>query len=137
MDNPQAVALLLLRIFIGLVFFFQGYDKIFNIKVRNVADAYRSNLERRNLPAAVVTFAAFFTSYAELIGGLLLVLGLFKLPVLYLLTFDIIVASAAFSIMKPMWTMEHVFPRLVILMALLLLPQAWDVYTLDAYILSR
>jgi putative oxidoreductase len=136
MENPQAIALLTLRVFIGVVFFFQGYDKVFRIKVKNVISTYHSTLENHNLPPALITLAAFFTSYAELAGGLLLALGLFKLPVIYLLTFDIFVASVAFSIMQPMWNMQHVFPRLAILIALLLLPQDWDIFTLDAYIQS-
>ncbi len=130
----EAFALLLLRIFIGAVFFFQGYDKVFRVKISGVADAFRYDLETRNLPRPLITSAAFFTSYIELIGGFLLVLGLFKLPVLYLLTVDVVVASVAFSIIKPMWNMQHVFPRLVILMALLLLPQEWDWFTIDAYL---
>ena len=128
------IALLLLRIFIGSVFFFQGYDKVFRVKISGVADAFRTELQNHDMPSPVVTFAAFITSYIELICGLLLILGLFKQAALYLLTIDVIIASLAFSIMKPMWNMQHVFPRLAILMALLLLPQNWDIFTLDAYI---
>ncbi|MGZ8569945.1 MAG: hypothetical protein ACXWW0_11185 [Bacteroidia bacterium] len=62
---------------------------------------------------------------------------MFKLPVSYLLTLDLIHTSVANSIMKPMWTMQHVFPCLVVLMALLLLPQTWAIFTLDAYMQSR
>lgn len=129
--NSEAALSFILRVILGILFFFQGYDKVFKIKMKGVVDSFRYELGAIKLPGWLLVSSAWFTSYAELIGGTLLILGLFKLPALYLIGFDLILVTGAFSMIKPMWSMGLVFPRLVILSALLYLPQNWDVLSLD------
>ena len=66
----------------------------------------------------------------------MLIIGLFKIPVLYILGVDLIIVYLAFSMVKPMWDMQFVFPRLLILVALLLLPVDSDYFSVD-FILKR
>jgi hypothetical protein len=60
---------------------------------------------------------------------------LFKTYTLYLLSIDLILVTGTFSIITPMWDMQLVFPRLILLAILLYLPAEWDMLSLD-YLLS-
>jgi hypothetical protein len=61
----------------------------------------------------------------------LLLLGLFEYAALYLLGINLLVAAAGFGIVTPLWDMRHAFPRLALLLLLLLVPQTWHCWTLD------
>lgn len=124
------------RIFLGLLFFFQGYDAIFGIGIRNVTATYKEGFGPKRVPGFLVAAAAWFTSYTELIGGLLLIFGLFLFPALYLLGINLIVAAIGFGITTPLWDTRHVLPRLLLLLLLLLVPAASHVWTLDRLIFN-
>lgn len=133
----QHAAVLLARIFIGLLFFFQGYDAIFRIGIKKVIEAYIYDFKEKGIPRILTVMGAWFTSYVELIGGLLIMFGLFEYYVLYLLGINIIVASLAFSINTSVWDTRHVFPRLILIIFLLIVPPSWDPYTLDNLLFNR
>jgi putative oxidoreductase len=132
----QEVATLLARVFLGLLFFFQGYDAVFNIKISNVINAYQDSFRDKGIPRSLTVIGAWFTSYTELICGAFLILGLFEYPALYLLGLNIAVASLAFSINTPMWDLKHVFPRLVFIVLLLLVPGDFNLFSLDHLIFN-
>lgn len=119
------------RFFLGILFFFQGYDAVFNVKVKNIISTYQDTFSNRGIPGFLIKAGVGFTSYTELIAGLLLITGLFKYCALYLLGANLIVACTAFSITQPMWDMRFVFPRLALLIFLLAIPANWDIWTLD------
>jgi uncharacterized membrane protein YphA (DoxX/SURF4 family) len=137
-DFPEqhAVLAFLLRVILGLLFFFQGYDKVFRIGIAGVTEFFREESEHRRIPVWILRSSAFLTSYIELIGGALLMIGFLKTYALYMLGFDLILVCGAFSLLKPMWDMQLVFPRLVLLTALLYLPSELDVISVDALIWS-
>jgi len=134
-DN-EAVLTFVLRVILGILFFFQGYDKVFKVKINGVIDFFRQELGSIKVPAFVLTSTAWFTSYAELFCGALLILGLFKQYALYILGVDLILVTGAFSLIKPMWDMQLLFPRLILLGVLLYLPAEWDVLSVD-YIIQK
>ena len=76
--NNEAVLTFVLRVILGVLFFFQGYDKVFKIKISSVTDFFREELGVIKVPGFILTSTACFTSFAELICGALLTLGLFK-----------------------------------------------------------
>lgn len=127
----KPVGVLIVRLFLGMLFFFQGYDAVFRVKPRNVVRAFETQLGNRNMPRFLVHTGAYYTSFIGLLGGFLLVLGLFKYIALYLLGIDLLLTAFAFGVIRPMWDMQHVFPRLLLLFLLLLLPDSWDVFSLD------
>ncbi|MEW6468755.1 MAG: DoxX family membrane protein [Bacteroidota bacterium] len=129
--NNESMAVFIGRCFLGLLFFLQGADAVFGIGVRNVVQAIEGPLVSKRIPRALIILGAYYTSYIELVGGALLIAGLFKSYVLYLLGLDLLMASLAFSLIKPMWDMQFVFPRLILLLFLLLAPPAWDLLSLD------
>lgn len=131
--EPMAALTLLIRLFAGILFFFQGYDKVFQLGPSAVAETLRGPMSEKKIPLGVVRIFAAFTSWAELIGGMLLILGLFRYPATLLLGADLLVASFGFSMLKPVWDTQHVFVRLICIgFLLLLLPLEQDVLHLDA-----
>lgn len=132
--NNEAVLTFILRVILGILFFFQGYDRVFKLKISGVIEFFSQQLGSIKVPQFVLVLTAWFTSCAELLCGALLILGLFKTYALYLLGLDLIIVSAAFSLIKPMWDMQQLFPRLILLAILLYLPAKWDVLSVDHFI---
>lgn len=124
-------AVLVVRVFLGLLFFFQGYDKIFRIKVKQVVETIHTPLAVHGVPEIFSIIGAYFTSYVELICGATLIIGFAKYWSMYLLGFDMLFAAVAFGIVEPMWDLKHIFPRLVLLTFLLIIPSQWDVISVD------
>jgi putative oxidoreductase len=122
---------LFIRLFCGIIFLFQGYDKLFKVKLNQVIDTFDDEAEKKHIPKLFVVFSAFYSSIIEFFGGILLIVGLFKSIVLILLGFDLIMVAFAFSIIEAMWDMKHVFPRLVLISALMLMPAEWEIVSID------
>lgn len=130
--NAPVIAVFIARVFLGLLFFFQGWDAVFGVGIKQVIQTVESPLSGKGIPRFFIVAGSWFTSYAALLGGLLLITGLFKYAALYVLGIDLMLAAAVFGIVKPMWDMQFVFPRLVLLLFLLIVPAAWDMLSLDA-----
>jgi putative oxidoreductase len=122
---------LIIRLFCGIIFLFQGYDKLFVVKIKGVVDLFQVNARNKNIPYFFQYGIALYTSCMEFFGGILLIIGLFKNYVLVLLGFDVILVAVAFSVLEPVWDMRHVFPRLLIVSVLLVLPEEWCRFALD------
>ncbi len=126
----EAIALLIARIFLSVLFIIQGYDKVFKLKLENVANTFKYEI-KTPLPDFIYSFTAFFSSYIELIGGIMLLLGFLKLYVLTALGIDLIIVAVGMGLVKPVWNMDVVFPRLVLLLFLLIVPFSSDTFSVD------
>lgn len=133
-EYAEIIASFTARVFLGLLFFFQGYDKVFNIKISGVVRTFEQPYKQTGLPLFLLYAGVAVTSFIELAGGILLILGLFKYIALYLLAFDLLIATAGLSLINPMWDLKFSFPRLVILIFLLIIPQEWDKWMLDKWL---
>jgi putative oxidoreductase len=133
--HNQQTAVLLARLFLGLVFFIQGYDKVFVVKMKNVIETFRFEFENKSLSPALYTSVAVFSSYAELIGGALLILGLFTPFALYVLGTDLLIVAIGMGLIKPVWDMDNVFSRLALMLFLLMVPSALNLFSCD-YLLA-
>ncbi len=131
--NSEVIAVLIARVFLGLLFFIQGFDAVFGIRMKNVIETAAPPLLGKGVPKLFVVLGSYYTAYAQLIAGAFLVLGLFKYIALYLLGIDLILAGVVFGIITPVWDMRHVFPRLALLIFLLLTPAEWDVLSADYF----
>jgi uncharacterized membrane protein YphA (DoxX/SURF4 family) len=129
-SNQRAAGLLFLRILLGIIFLMQGYGKVFTISVSKLYQIFFAGYENM-LPKWILLSTAYFTSYIELLGGILLIVGLFKKKVLYLLAINLIIISFGHGLKEPIWDLQHVFPRALLVAALLLLPQEWDRWNMD------
>lgn len=124
---------LIIRLFCGVIFLFQGFDKLFVVKINGVVDLFQRNAAQKRVPQFMQYGLAGYTSVMEFFGGILLILGLYKNYVLILLGFDVILVAVAFSVLEPVWDMRHVFPRLLIISVLLVMPDEWCRFSLDHF----
>ncbi len=124
-------AALIARVFLGGLFFLQGFDKVIRLGVKQVVQTVYEPLASKGIPRFIISTGAYFTSYIELICGALLIIGFVKYYCLCLLGFDLVFAAFAFGIIEPVWDMKHIFPRLVLLLFLLIIPSQWDVISID------
>ena len=128
--QQKAAGILFIRALLGTIFFLQGYGKIFTIGLGKLYEMFFSAYELL-LPKWALFTTLYFTSYVEMIAGFLLIFGLFKKQAMYLLALDLLLVSIGHGIQEPIWDLQHVFPRAILLAALLLLPQHWDKWKLD------
>lgn len=131
LHHHEIAGALIARVFLGLLFFFQGFDAVFRVKISGVLQTIEEPMSHFGMPRIFILAGAYFTSYVELICGFFLIIGFAKYYALYLLGVDLLIASVAFGIVKPMWDMQYVFPRLALLLLLLMIPSQWDVVSID------
>ena len=129
--DKEVMAVFIARVFLGSLFFFQGVDAVFNIKPKGVLETIREPLMEKGVPKFMIVWGAYYTSYTELIAGFCLIIGFAKYYSLYLLGIDLLIASVAFGLIKPMWDMQYVFPRLALMLFFLIAPSEWDVLSVD------
>ncbi|NND94173.1 MAG: DoxX family membrane protein [Flavobacteriales bacterium] len=127
----ESTAIAFVRISLGIIFLFQAFDKIFTVGLKQFTETIMHGMSRSKIPRNFIRFSSFVSSYIELVGGLFLILGLF-LPIVYLiLAFNLVMVILSFSFMQPLWDMKHVFPRLVMLVFLMLMPMELDIYSIS------
>ena len=129
-DLNYSIAEVFIRCFLGILFLFQGYDKLFIVRIKNVINAFHIETDRKQIPRFLLDYTSYFTSITEFIGGILLITGLFHQFVPIILVINLLVVAFAFSFLRPMWDMQHVFPR-VILLTLILLLSSYFYFGLD------
>jgi putative oxidoreductase len=138
MKQNQSIAVLFTRLLLGIIFFMQGYGKIFKWgvdKVFNMDFFYPTYKDL--LPGFIIRVTAYYTSYVELIGGFLLILGYKRDWALYGLASVLIIVSFGHGLAEPIWDMTHVIFRAMLLISLLIIPKDWDRYSLDAGLIKR
>lgn len=125
----QRLALLLVRVILGLIFFWQGYGKVFTWGIDNLIqmDFFLPTYENL-LPTPIVIATAYFTSLSELLGGLMLVLGWKRDWALYMLSIVLFIVTFGHGLATPIWDLSHVMYRLLLILILFLLPKEWDWY---------
>lgn len=133
-DHKFQITELLIRLFVGILFLFQGYDKLFKVKMKGVIFSFTVDSDRQNIPRGFVTLLAYYTSITEFAGGALLIMGLFTNFTLYALGLDLLLVCFAFTYMQPMWDLKHVFPRFLLIVLLLLLPESYNGFSLDSFL---
>ena len=134
MNLNRTIAVLLTRLLLGLIFFLQGFGKVFTWGVENVYQMDYFHETYKNLLPDYITYpTAYYTSYVELIGGFLLVLGFKRDYALYALASVLVIVTFGHGLAEPIWDLSHVMYRAILLIALLIIPKEWDRYSLDMY----
>jgi putative oxidoreductase len=138
MKNNNIVAVVGLRLVLGLIFFMQGYGKVFSIGVQNLVQAdFFYETYKNLLPFWLIEFTAYYTSYIELIGGFLLIIGFKTNVALYVLLSVLVIVTFGHGLVEPVWDLSHVIYRLLLLIILLLIPREWDKFSIDYFINYR
>lgn len=131
METKYYILELMVRMMLSFIFIFQGYDKIFKVGVSAIHEYFSENFEKMNLNASLGRALVNGSSWIEFLGGFMLLIGIFRIYVLFTLLFELVLISVFFSWMKPMWDMKHVWPRMVLLVFLIIIPGSWACFTLD------
>ncbi len=131
MQLNRSIAVLTLRLLLGFFFLAQGFGKVFKFGVENVYNNFFKETYTALLPEFLVYATAYYTSYVELIGGLLLVIGFKRDYALYALASVLVIVTFGHGLAEPIWDTSHVMSRTILLIPLLLLPKAWDRFSID------
>ena len=135
MDRNRSIAVLTTRLLLGFIFLMQGYGKVFTWGIEKLYNMEFFHETYKNiLPDYITQATAYYTSYVELIGGFLLVLGFKRDYALYALASVLIIVTFGHGLAEPIWDLSHVIYRAILLIALLIIPKEWDRYSLDIYI---
>ncbi len=121
------------RLLLGLIFFWQGFGKVFSWGIDAVYNNSFKPFEDTFLPEFVLKSAVYFTSVVEFLGGLLLIIGLFRKQVYYLFAFVLLIVAFGQGLQSPIWDLQHVFIRSVLLVFLMMMFDK-DSLNLDRFI---
>ncbi len=124
------------RVLLGIIFLMQGIGKVFTWGLDGVYNGFKP-YEETFLPKFIVVFSAYYTSYVELIGGALLVVGLFKNYALYALASVLLIVSFGHGLTSPIWNLNDVMWRSLLLIFLLVIPKEWDKWQVDNIVRSK
>lgn len=134
-DLNKVVSAFTVRTILGLIFLMQGFGKIFTWGMENVINAEFFNGTFKDiLPAYLINATAYYTSYIELIGGFLLLIGLKTNYALYALASVLIIVTFGHGLAEPIWDLSHVMYRTILLVTLLILPKEWDKFSVDYFL---
>jgi putative oxidoreductase len=136
-STARTFGMFFLRTLLGIIVLMQGWGKVFGWGLPKVYDMWFKDFEKTFLPKWLIWIAAYYSSYVELITGVLLIAGLFKRIALYLLAIDLLIVSYGHGLLEPIWDLQHVMPRAALVVTLLLLPGEWDQWTLDSLFKNR
>ena len=125
------MVVLLVRVLLGILFFMQGYDKIFRLGINTTAEAASNPVTYRLFGKSIYKAGIAVSSWIELVAGALLIIGFQHDAALMLLAVDMFGAGIVFSMIKPMWDMQFYFPRLAMLVFLAIIPPGWDIWSID------
>jgi len=95
-----SLGLLVLRVVVGLIFAAHGAQKIFEYTLPGTIGSFA------DMGVPLPEIAAPVVAFVELIGGILLALGLFVRPVGILLAIDMLVAIVAVHLPAGLWVGE-------------------------------
>lgn len=137
MHRNRQVAVLTLRLLLGFIFFFQGFGKVFKFGLENVSQNFFLKSYGELLPDFLLIFTAYYTSLVELIGGLLLIIGLKRDITLYFLASVLVIVTFGHGLKDPIWDLSHVMYRAILLAALLWLPKEYDLFSIDSLIKKK
>ncbi|MDQ3110606.1 MAG: DoxX family protein [Bacteroidota bacterium] len=125
------IALLFMRIILGILFLMQGYDKVFGLGLKKTEEGIEFAMRGKKLPGSIIKTVTVISSFVELFGGIMLIAGFMIYPALVCLGIDLVVVVFAMSLRESLWDMRFVWPRLILLLAILLLPSAYDRFSFD------
>ena len=136
MHRNKQIAVLIIRLLLGLIFFFQGFGKVFKFGLNNVYQNFFVQSYSELLPDFLLLITSYYTSLIELIGGFLLIIGFKRDISLYFLASVLVIVTFGHGLKDPIWDLSHVLYRVILLISLLLLPKDYDIFSID-YLIDK
>jgi putative oxidoreductase len=132
-------AIFFARWVLGLIFFMAGWWKVFELTPAGHVERYfTGQFAETWIPAWLLWSVGAAIPFVELVAGGLLCLGLRVREALVALGAVLVVVSYGHLLLEPLFsTTGHIFPRLVLLVFLLVAPRGEDRLSLDAWLARR
>ena len=116
----------------------QGFGKIFTYGVDQLYTMFfLESFKDSILPEWMLLCTAYFTSYAEAICGLTVMLGLMRYLSYTVLATVLFVVSFGHGLIEPIWNLEHVLFRGILLLPLFFIDGNEDRFSLDHLISTK
>lgn len=132
--TQRALAVLFPRVVLGLIFFQAGLYKVFVQTPVGHAKQWFLPFADTFLPAWSLWAMGVTIPFAELMGGFLVLVGLYATAGLGMLGAVLCIVTFGHLLHDPLYAFhEHVFPRLALTVLVLLLPRAWDRFSVDGW----
>ncbi len=132
-DGWKAWALLFARLVLGLIFMMAGVFKVFDLGVVEHARRFFLPYEDTFLPTWSLWLTGTVVPVVELVAGALILVG-YKTR-WAAVSLGWVLATVAFGhlLKEPLYAFhQHVFPRLVLVLFVLVMPEEEDRYSLDS-----
>jgi uncharacterized membrane protein YphA (DoxX/SURF4 family) len=131
----RAWALLFARLVLGLIFFMAGVWKVFQLGPLEHARKYFLPFSDTFLPVWSLWLVGVTIPFVELLGGVLLLIGLRVREALIGLGGVLVIVTFGHLLHEPLFNLTgHVIPRLALLLFLLWCPRQLDRFSLDVAI---
>lgn len=138
MELNRKIGVLIIRLLLGVIILMQGFGKVFTWGVENVYQMpFFQATYKDYLPDFIILITAYYTSYVELIAGVLLIIGLKRDFALYTMASVLIIVTFGHGLSKPIFDLSHIMYRAVLLISLLILPKEWDQFSIDYFIQKK
>ncbi|MFQ5748499.1 MAG: DoxX family membrane protein [Planctomycetota bacterium] len=130
-----AWAALFARLVLGLTFFMAGWWKCFELgPVEHARRFFVAGFAESWIPAWLLWGLGVVVPAAELAGGALVLLGFRLREALVALGFLLALVTYGHLLQEPLFSLSaHIFPRLVLLLVVLVIPREADRFSLDAW----
>lgn len=133
--SNRAWAIFFARWILGLIFFLAGVWKVFELgSLEHARQMFVEPFADSFLPAWLLWLSGTTIPWVELLGGGLLIVGLFRREALVALGTVLVVVTFGHLLEQPLYAFDsHVIPRLSLLLFLLLMPANEDSLSLDCW----
>jgi uncharacterized membrane protein YphA (DoxX/SURF4 family) len=136
--RPRAWAALFARLVLGLIFFMAGVYKVFRLTPVGHVEKWFLPYRDTFLPVWSLWAVGLAIPFVELSAGALLLLGWRMREAFLALGAVLLIVTFGHLLAEPLYPFhEHVFPRLALLLFLLVLPREEDRFSLDQWLASR
>ena len=139
MTDGRAWGVLSARLVLGLIFFQGALWRVFDIgPTEHARRFFVDPFQATFLPDWALWAVGTTVPFLELIGGALVLIGLWRVRALLALGSVLVIVTFGHLVLEPLYAFnQHVFPRLVLVVFLLVVPPAWDRYSLDEVLAAR
>lgn len=137
-NHTTALALLFARAILGLIFLMAGIFKVFTLTPVGHVERFFLPYSDTFLPVWSLWLVGFTIPFVELIGGVLVCVGLRRTWAYASLGSVLVIVTFGHLLESPLYVLtDHVIPRLALLLLLLLMPPAADRFSLDEWLARR
>ena len=137
-ERSRAWAILFARLVLGFIFFMAGVSKVFTLGPAGHVRKWFLPYQDTFLPVWSLWAAGLAIPFVELLAGAALLAGWRIRAALLALGTVLVVVTFGHLLKEPLYPFhEHVIPRLVLLLFLLVLPREADRFSLDHVLRSR